>query len=230
MRRADRLFLLVQLLRGRNVRTAEELADELGVSKRTVYRDVADLVGSGVPIEGEAGVGYRLQRGFELPPMTLTPEEIEALVLGARMVEAWGDPELGAAARAVLTKVEAVLPAALRPSLRDAALFAIERPWRGGPELAALRRAIAGSRRLRLRYASGDGDVSERVVRPLGLYFWGTAWTLAAWCELRSDYRNFRPDRMEEITVLPDRFDSDEGPSLAGFLAHIQAREGARVG
>jgi predicted DNA-binding transcriptional regulator YafY len=222
MRPADRLFLLVQLLRGRSARTAASLAEELGVSKRTVYRDVADLVDSGVPIEGEAGVGYRLQRGYELPPMTLTPEEIEALALGMRMVEAWGDPEIGAAARAVLTKVESVLPAALRPSLRETALFAIERPVRVGPELATLRRAVAARRKLRLVY--GQTEVSERVVRPLGLYYWGTTWTLAAWCELRGDYRNFRPDRIRELEPLPERFDPDDGPSLSAFLAAMRAR------
>lgn len=219
MRRADRLFLLVQLLRAKRVTTAEHLAAELGVSKRTVYRDIRDLEDSGIPVEGEAGVGYRLHRGFELPPMTFTPGELEALVLGARMVEAWGDDALGADARAVLTKVGAVLPPALKPVLDGTALFAMPRRWRSDAlrGLGDLRAAITARRKLRLGYVGADERVSERIVRPLGLYFWGTSWTLAAWCELRTAYRNFRPDRIAALEVLDTRFDED-GPSLSGFL------------
>lgn len=220
MRRADRLFLLVQLLRAKRVATAEALAAELGVSKRTVYRDIRDLEDSGIPIEGEAGVGYRLHRGFELPPMTFTPAELEALVLGARMVEAWGDADLGTAARAVLTKVGAVLPPALKPVLDDAALFAIPRRWSATAtmHLDVLRHAIAARRKLALSYATEQGRTTERVVHPLGLYFWGSSWTLAAWCEMRADYRNFRPDRITDLQTLEDRYDPDAGPSLQGFL------------
>ena len=221
MRRADRLFLLVQLLRARSITTADELAGELAISKRTVYRDIRDLAASGVPIEGEAGVGYRLQRGFELPPMTFTPSELEALALGARMVEAWSDPELGAAARAVLTKVEAVLPKALRPTLASTALFAMPRQW--GAEvtrgLGPLRQAIAARQRITIAYARADGATSERTIHPLGLYFWGSTWTLAAWCETRAAYRNFRPDRIDRVNLLGDRFDPDTGPNLEGFMA-----------
>lgn len=226
MRRADRLFLLVQLLRAKGVVTAETLAAEVGVSKRTVYRDLRDLEDSGVPIEGEAGVGYRLQRGFELPPMTFTPDEIEALVLGARMVAAWGDPDLGTAARAALVKVEAVLPQALRPALGEAALFAIERPWSedARQNLGILRSAIATRQKLHLVYVGGEGVSTERIICPVGLYFWGTKWTLAAWCELRGSYRNFRPDRIEALTALPDRWDADAGPSVDGFMDAMRTR------
>jgi predicted DNA-binding transcriptional regulator YafY len=220
VRRADRLFRLVQHLRVRQFATGEQIADELGVSKRTVYRDVADLQGSGVPIRGEAGVGYRLERGYELAPLVFTTDELESLVLGARIVTAWGDAELAAAVASAMTKVEAVLPSTLRRVVLETPLFApgYQRSESKG-ELALLRRAIGERRLVRFRYAREDGLVSDRDARPLGLYFWGRKWTLAAWCELRSDYRSFRPDRMTEVSVLDRPFDPADGISLAGFMA-----------
>lgn len=227
MRRADRLFHLVQLLRTRRFNTAAQLADELRVSLRTVYRDVRDLVDAGTPIEGEPGVGYRLRPGYELPPMTLAGDEIEALVLGMRMVEAWGDPELAAAARSVATKVEGVLPETLREVLLRTALFAHSGPWTqvASSELGTLRHAITERRKLRFGYERADGQHSERDVRPLGLYFWGKTWSLAAYCELRGDYRNFRPDRMRGVTLLDEPFDDSDGVSLAAFIRQMQLRD-----
>src|SRR5262245_26541742 len=180
MRRADRLFQLVQLLRSRKLRTAAELGTELRVSARTVYRDVADLVGSGVPIEGEPGVGYRLRKGYELPPLTFNAEEVEALVLGARMVQAWADDELAQAASSALTKIEAVVPESLRDVVTNSTLFAPRGPWARSMsgELGLLRRAIAERRKLRFRYEREDGEGSERTARPLGLYFFGAKWLL----------------------------------------------------
>jgi predicted DNA-binding transcriptional regulator YafY len=221
LRRADRLFRLVQLLRARRFATGEQIAGELGVSKRTVYRDVADLQSSGVPIQGEAGVGYRLERGYELAPLIFTSEEIAGLVLGARIVTAWGDSELAAAVASAMTKVEAVLPEALRRLVLETPLFAPGVPVASAMagEVALLRRAIGESRLVHFRYGREDGTESERDVRPLGLYFWGRKWTLAAWCELRADYRTFRPDRMRGVEVLATAFDPADGISLAGFLA-----------
>jgi predicted DNA-binding transcriptional regulator YafY len=226
MRRADRLFRLVGLLRARRFATAAELATALEVSVRTVYRDVADLVASGVPIVGEAGVGYRLSRGFELPPLTFNTAELEALVLGSRMVESWGDAELAAAARSVIEKVEAVLPEPLKHVLEETALFAPNRPWakEASQGLGRIRQAITEHRKLRLRYVDAGGEGSERTVRPLGLYFWGDRWSLAAWCELRTDYRNFRPDRIDQIDLLDDTFDNAGGVSLGGFMADMESR------
>src|SRR5512145_3071887 len=145
MRRADRLFRLVQHLRARRFATGDQIAEELGVSKRTIYRDVADLQGSGVPIRGEAGVGYRLERGYELAPLIFTSEELESLVLGARIVAAWGDGELAAAVGSAMTKVEAVLPEPLRRVVLETPLFAPELPGASAMagELSVLRRAIA---------------------------------------------------------------------------------------
>jgi predicted DNA-binding transcriptional regulator YafY len=221
VRRADRLFRLVQLLRARRFATGEQIADQLGVSKRTVYRDVADLQGSGVPIKGEAGVGYRLERGYELAPLIFTSDELEGLVLGARIVAAWGDAELASAVGSAMTKVEAVLPEALRRVVLETPLFAPELPGASavGGALALLRRAISERRLVHFHYAREDGTDSERAARPLGLYFWGRKWTLAAWCELRADYRSFRPDRMRGLQVLEQGFDPSDGISLAAFMA-----------
>ena len=204
----------------RRFATGEQIARDLGVSIRTVYRDVQDLERSGIPIRGEAGVGYRFERGYELPPLTFNSEELEGLVLGARLVSAWADPELAAAVSSAMTKVEAVVPEALRRVLLDTALFAPGGPWAAAMarELPLLRRAISERRRIRLAYTRGDGEQSERTVRPLGLFFWGSKWTLAAWCELREDYRTFRPDRMENVKLLDETFAPDDGPSLTVFL------------
>lgn len=227
MRRADRLFHLVQLLRTRRFNTGAQLADEMRVSVRTLYRDVRDLVASGVPIEGEPGVGYRLRPGFELPPMTFVGDEIEALVLGARMVQAWGDPELAAAARNVLLKIELVVPQTLRDVLLRTALFAHSGPWSqiASSELGTLRRATAERHKLRFAYERADGERSERTVRPLGLYFWGSSWSLAAYCELRKAYRNFRPDRLSQLELLDERFDGSDGIDLAAFIRQMQLQD-----
>ena len=223
MRRADRLFQLIQILRTRRSATGAQLAEALGVSTRTVYRDVRDLCASGVPIRGEAGVGYRLDAGYELPPLTFNADELEALALGMRVVEAWAGNELAAAARQAMTKVEAVLPVALRAVLARSALFVP-----GGAradaltkEMTLLRRAIDARHRIRFRYQRADGCATERTVCPVALYFWGRVWTLAAWCELRESYRSFRPDRMEQVVLLDTSFD-DQPISLEGYLAHLQ--------
>jgi predicted DNA-binding transcriptional regulator YafY len=224
MRRADRLFQLVQLLRTRRASTGQDLADHLGVSLRTVYRDIRDLEYSGVPIRGEAGVGYRLDQGYELPPLTFSGAELEGLVLGARMVATWADAELAEAVRSAMTKIEAVVPEGLRRVVLETALFAPDFPrtQEVSRDVDLMRRAIGERRRLDFAYVRADGQASQRKVRPLGLYFWGNRWTLAAWCEMRNDYRSFRPDRMSEVVVLDDRFDPGDGINLAQFLARVE--------
>ncbi|MEN8184857.1 MAG: YafY family protein [Myxococcota bacterium] len=229
MRRADRLFRLVQLLRSRRFATGEQLANELGVSKRTVYRDMRDLGTSGVPIRGEAGVGYRLERGFELPPLTFSSDELEGLVLGARIVATWGDPELALAVGSAMTKIEAVVPDAVRRVFLDTALFAPGFPSAAAMarEIGVLRRAISERRYIHFAYTRADGERTRRDARPLGLYFWGNKWTLAAWCELRADYRSFRPDRMEDVKLLDAAFDESDGVGLAEFVARMDAEDRA---
>ena len=220
MRRADRLFQLVQFLRRGRVVTAAELARELEVSERTIYRDVRDLVASGVPIEGEAGVGYLLPRGFDLPPLMFTEEELETLVLGARMVASWAGPDFARRARSLLTKVESAVPERLAKRLDSVALFApgFHVSERVTTHLEPLSRACRERRRVHFRDERADGQGAERTVRPLGLTFWGTAWTLTAWCELRDDFRNFRPDRIDDLDVLEERFPDEPGRDLASYL------------
>jgi predicted DNA-binding transcriptional regulator YafY len=224
MRRADRLFQIVQLLRGGRLVTAKKLADKLEVSERTVYRDIADLQSSGVPIDGEAGVGYVLRHGFDIPPLMFTRGEIEAIVLGTRMVEAWGGAELADSAREALKKIEAVLPPALRDRIERTHLYA---PGYRVPEalrhrLDALRDAIRDQQVAELDYRREDGSDSRRRVRPLGLYFWGGVWTVVAWCELRVDFRSFRLDRMDRLDILDERFPSEPDKSLRAFLARMR--------
>jgi predicted DNA-binding transcriptional regulator YafY len=225
VRRADRLFQIVQHLRLRKTRTtARELARKLEVSERTIYRDVRDLGRSGVPIEGEAGVGYIL-RGFDVPPLMFTREEIEALVVGARMVEAWTTEQLSAAARQALLKIEAALPERMRAELIRPQIFALNFKARADvrASLDVIRQAIEESRRVEFDYSREDGEVSRRDVQPLGLYFWGNVWTLASWCELRNDFRNFRLDRMTG-TACGSVFEIVPGRTLKDFTARMQAR------
>jgi len=225
VRRADRLFRLVQQLRRRRVSTAAQLADALGVSVRTVYRDVRDLSLSGVPVVGEAGVGYALGRGFDVPPLMFTPGELEALVLGARVVRAWTDPELGSAAEEALGKIEAVLPEKLRRAVPDATLFAPDFHVRRSltRHMTELRRAIRDGRKVRLAYEDREGTPTARTVRPLGLFFWGNAWSLGAWCELRSGFRNFRLDRVAELRPLDETFRPEKGRTLSDLFRHYAA-------
>lgn len=208
MRRADRLFHIVQLLRRHRLTTAARLAERLEVSERTIYRDIRDLQASGVPVEGEAGVGYRLGKNFELPPLMFSVDEVRALVLGARMVETWADDELRQAARRAIDKVHVALPPPLRKSMDDTALFALR--FRSSGEvrerMGVMRRAVEEHAVLELDYADGDGVETTRRVRPLGLYFWGPTWTLGAWCELRGDYRSFRLDRVHRVEATGQSF------------------------
>jgi len=220
MRRADRLFRIVQLLRRRRtVVTAAQIADKLEISERTVYRDIRDLIQAGTPIDGEAGVGYRLQPGYDLPPLMFDREEIQALVLGARIVAQFGDPALARASESILSKVAGVLPKELEPLLADTRLFVpkTRSGTRSSAALAVAREALVAQRRLHVKYASEKGEQTERVIRPLGLFFWGKTWTLAAWCEMRTGFRNFRLDRIN-AAVVGERFGEEAGRTLRDML------------
>jgi predicted DNA-binding transcriptional regulator YafY len=209
VRRADRLFQIVQRLRRRRSTTARQLAETLEVSERTIYRDIQDLVASGVPIQGEAGVGYALDKSFDLPPLMFDEDEIEALVLGARVVKSWADPALARAAESVLQKVEAVLPKRLKDRIGDTTLFApsFGRAKKNAAGLDALRGAIKSRKKVAFDYEDGAQKISSRTVQPLGLFYWGQTWSLGAWCELREDFRNFRLDRMKNLSITSTLFE-----------------------
>ena len=228
MRRADRLFRLVQLLRKSRLVTAQRLAEELEVSERTVYRDVRDLSLSGVPIRGEAGVGYALAHGFDLPPMTFNEEEIEALVLGARVVQGYADPALARAADSALAKIEMVLPEGTRARVSSTRLLAPRmKPGATAGPLGTVREALRSRRRLQLDYRDEKGSLTKRAVRPLAVAFWGKIWTLAAWCELRDGFRSFRLDRIgaSELGLV---FEDEPGKSLDDFIKWVTVNERAR--
>lgn len=224
MRRADRLFQIVQHLRGRRLTTAAQLANWLQVSERTIYRDVRDLSLSGVPVEGEAGMGYRLGPGFDLPPIMLTNDEVEALVAGARIIDAWGGPDLKSHARSAISKITLALPMSRRHEIEATRLFAtdFQVPEAAAAGLETIRRAILDRRKLLVEYVDSAQRPTMRTVRPLGLYFWGNAWALAAWCEFRSDFRTFRLDRIGRLETLAEEFDDDPGRSLADFLSAVK--------
>ncbi len=229
MRRADRLFRIVQLLRSGRLKTARALAERLQVSERTIYRDIVDLQLSGQPIEGEAGVGYTLRREFDLPPLMFAPEELTALVLGMRLAKAWGGAENAIAATAALARIEAVLPPELANSL-DAILMYVP----GFQMSQALRRlldrvhaACADRRALSFAYTRLNGEPSQRTVRPLALYCWSGTWTLVSWCELRKDFRTFRLDRIAQCEVLDRTFEQRRGQRLPDYLKRMQAEHAA---
>jgi predicted DNA-binding transcriptional regulator YafY len=223
MRRADRLFRITQALRSDRWITARSLAERLEVSERTIYRDIQDLSLSGIPIVAETGLGYRMMEGFRLPPLMFDEEELEALLLGVRMVGVWSDPLLAKAAERAVARIEAVLPERLLPELESTAILVP--PY--GPDEAVsdalhlLRQAVRNQRKVMFHYQRADGEKSVRTVRPLGLAYWGRTWTLIGWCELRDDFRHFRLDRMDNLIESGERFSDEAGRSLDDFLAMV---------
>ncbi|SEB69451.1 helix-turn-helix transcriptional regulator [Terriglobus roseus] len=227
MRRADRLFRIVSLLRSGRMLTGAQLAERLQISPRTLYRDVADLQRTGTPIIGEAGVGYTLRKDDHLPPMHFTPEELTALVLGARMAGAWGSESTQIAANDALLKIEAALPAEHRSRVDRVLLFAppFPHPARTRKLLDRLHNACAENYVLRFGYADEAGRETERAVHPLGLFFWGNRWTLVAWCRRRDDFRHFRLDRMREVAVSDEVFASRRGQRLEDFIRKVRSEK-----
>jgi len=220
MRRADRLFRIVEYLKARRQAvTADTLAAELEVSVRTIYRDIADLSYSNVPIIGEAGVGYVLDRDYTVRPLIFDVEELDALALGARMVVSWGDRDIARSARRAIDKIAAVLPDALRNEILQTALFSP--PSRAKLpikiDFSALRRAIRTRHKVDIGYEALDGNKSNRLVRPLCLAFFGPVWLFTGWCETRQDFRNFRLDRITRLNVSDERFADEKGKRLIDY-------------
>ena len=226
MRRTDRLFELIQILRDGRLHTARAMAARLEVSVRTIWRDMAALQASGLPVDGERGVGYILREAIDLPPMTLTPDEIEALRLGAALVARGADPSLARAAESLRGKVEAALPERIRavPDPGGPFVFTGQEAADSAIHLPALRHALRERQKLRLVYCDAGLTWSTRLVRPLQLEFWGRVWTLAAWCEAREDFRAFRLDRIERLTLTGDIFPVEPGRELPDYMARAGHR------
>jgi predicted DNA-binding transcriptional regulator YafY len=219
MRRAERLFRLVRELRARSISRAEDLAAHFEISVRTVYRDIAHLQASGLPIEGEAGVGYILRPGFDLPPMTFTYEQIDALAVGLSFAEAAGDASLSLAATEVRAKLQAALPNPDNGKLEGAPFFASRRQGHASAKLRVLRNAIRETQILRLCYSDAGGQMSERHVRPLAIWAFTDGWLFAGWCELRRDFRAFRLDRISAIMETGEQFSDEPDKNLSAYLA-----------
>lgn len=224
MRRADRLFQIVQYLRGGRLVRARQLADRLEVSERTIYRDIADLQSTGVPIDGAAGVGYIMRDGYDLPPLMFSRDEIVALVAGARLIRAWGGAGMARAAEEALIKIDAVLPKSLRARSDEIEVhaFAPEMTDEVRARIDFLESAANGRNRVSITYTDAAGAASDRIIRPLGLWFWGKVWTLVAWCELRTDFRMFRLDRITGIADTGDTFKAEPGKTLKDFYRKME--------
>jgi predicted DNA-binding transcriptional regulator YafY len=232
MRRADRLFLIIHALRGRRTALlARQLAETLNVSLRTVYRDVADLQRSGVPIEGEAGVGYVLRKGADIPPLMFNADELEALVVGTRFVRAFAGTRLATGAQAALLKIDAVLPPELRARSERSRIFAppVSDRIEASGIIDRLHAAVIDHHVLRLTYQDKTGSASEREVEPLCLAFWGGVWTLGAWCRMRTNFRNFRPDRMSAFEKTGEIFVETRERGLGAYLRHVGADPDATI-
>jgi predicted DNA-binding transcriptional regulator YafY len=228
MRRSDRLFDIIQRLRtARGPLTAAALAEELEVTVRTVYRDVATLQARRVPIEGAAGIGYVLRRGFDLPPLMFTADELQAITVGARLVSRTGDLGLQEAAESVLSKVMVVLPETLRNQLTAAPIFVSPAgaPVPERADLSAIRQAIRDERKLAITYTDEKGACTQRTIWPIAVAYYVQATLVGAWCELRQGYRHFRADRITALTVLDTRYPSDNGRLMAEWLALQGPRE-----
>ncbi|MGH6880751.1 MAG: helix-turn-helix transcriptional regulator [Hypericibacter sp.] len=232
MRRADRLFQIIQILR-RSTRpvTASGLAGELEVSKRSVYRDIADLMGQRVPIRGEAGLGYVLDRAFDMPPLMLTPDEIEAAVLGEQWVAERGDPVLAGAARDLIAKIAAAVPERLRPFIAEPSIGAP--PGKAvapdGLDIAKTRAWIRSGRKIRIRYRNREAQESERILWPVIIGYAETVRLLAAWCELRQDFRHFRTDRIVAAEFLDETHGARPGELRTRWKRHMEKGRGLRI-
>ena len=218
MRRAERLFRLVNEMRTRSVCRAEELAKSFEVSVRTIYRDIAHLQASGLPIDGEAGIGYVLRPGFELPNVTFTYDQVDALALGLSLVESLDDPHLAMAAREARAKIQASMPNPAARKLADAPYRSLRRRT-GGPDYAGLvRQAIREHYFLDLTYVDGQEEQSNRRVRPLVIWSLSEGWMFSGWCELRQDFRTFRFDRIAKVALTKNKFAFDPAKSLQAFM------------
>ncbi len=221
MRRTDRLFDLILLLRDGRLHRAEDLAQSLDVSVRTIYRDMDSLVLSGVPVAGERGLGYMMTAPITLPPLNLTKTELEALHFGLAVVGEAADPELQDAAQSLSAKIDAVLPEdrTTPPSSWGFAVYPFKDAAAGFRFMPQIRQAIRARQKLQISYAAPDAPPLDRVIRPLQMEYWGRVWTVTCWCELRADFRSFRVDRIRSLKVMAELFVDEQGKSLADYIS-----------
>ena len=224
MRRTDRLFELIQILRDGRLHRGEDLAKTLGVSLRTLYRDMETLVASRIPVEGERGLGYMMTAPITLPPLNLTLEELEALHLGLAVVSKATDEDMQKATASLSAKIDAVLPEDRSAPAAGwgFAVYPFAEAARGFAHMAPLRAAIRSKRKVRIDYLDADQAETQRTVRPLQMEYWGRVWTLTTWCELREDFRVFRVDRIQTLDVAPDSFEDEPGKRLADYLDTVE--------
>ena len=231
MRRAERLLRIIQILRRhrRPVR-GQAMAEEAEVSLRTLYRDIADLITDGVPIRGEAGIGYVLGEGYDVPPLMFNADELEAIMLGLRWVERRGDPDLSRAAQDTSAKIGAVLPQQLKPFLFDSGLMAPPVHFKtiDSVDVAALRQAVREQRKVELLYRDENGADTARVIWPIGIAYFDAQRLVIAWCELRRDFRSFRTDRMISATVCKEKY-TERRKALLKRWGEALAKEGTAV-
>ena len=227
MKKSERLLQLLTLLRGgRRAITAQALAERLGVSERTIYRDIESLVLSGVSIEGEAGVGYSLRPDSDIPPLMFDAEELEALMLGVRLLKGWSDDALIDAATRAQDKIKAALPAQMQQALENKYTKYLVPDFKREHLLKhseLIRRAIDSRQTMRIVYKDEQARASERCIECLGLMFWGSAWTVVAWCQLRDDYRLFRLDRIESIEARKQQFETSDEKSFSHWVQRYEA-------
>jgi len=220
MKKTERHFKIINYLQGRRrAVVAQTIAEECEVSVRTVYRDIKEMMVSGVPISGEAGVGYLLDQGYHLPPLSFDVEEIETLVLGMAMVSNWTDEKMGRSARSALDKIKRALPEQALEALYGTALFSFRSslyvPWT--VDFSQIRTAIRQHNRLHLDYQDEKGSSTKRMIRPLAMAFFGPVWLVLGWCELRQDFRHFRLDRILSMKVEDDVFPEEKGKRLRDY-------------
>lgn len=228
MRRTDRLFELIQILRDGRLHRGNDLAQKVGVSVRTLYRDMEAIIASGLPVEGERGLGYMMTAPITLPPLNLTLEELEALHVGLSVVSKAGDDTLHRAATSLAEKVDAVLPEDRSPPANGwgFAVYPFEEAARGFVHVTSLRAAIRTRRKIDITYGEPGGETSTRRVRPLQIEYWGRVWTLTGWCELTEDFQVFRVDRIQTLDIAFENFAETPGKTLGDYLARLAAERG----
>ncbi|NVK23180.1 MAG: YafY family transcriptional regulator [Kangiellaceae bacterium] len=223
MRKADRLFQLVNIVRNRQPITAEDIAVELNVSVRSIYRYIEDLSVSGIPIYGVSGLGYKLDKQFELPPINLNKNELEALLLGVDMIRSWTGNDLSNSAKSLYAKIAAAIPDNIKNDF-SATIFSpsFDDRHQERHHWELLRTAIKHQNIVDIKYQSLDNTESRRKIYPLGLLYWGSKWTIASWCTLRSDFRSFRIDLLTELETLNDKFETNSQICLKKFLSTLK--------